>query len=117
MEFKTAQNDLLTEIANIKEALEGLKKRIQNGKPVGAHSSLDASKFNYLLGQYAMLAVQKRTEETDTKELDTTARPLLTVPELISDHQKWEATRKQAAKHISQFADQLGEAAKKLGNG
>ena len=55
MEIETIKATLLSEIEQLEESLQILSRRIKEGKAIGSHTNVDASKINNLIGKYQLL--------------------------------------------------------------
>lgn len=105
------RDGLILEIGNLEEKLAILRDRIAPGNIFGADFNLDVGYLNFLLGQYTLLtAMQARQKTAEKKIAPEQYRQIMTVPELIADHNKWEAAQRKAAQKIGVFCDELGKA-------
>jgi hypothetical protein len=105
------RDSLILEIGNIEEELAILRDRIAADNIFGADFTLDVGQLNFLLGQYTLLATMKAWQKMPEKNAaPEQPRQIMTVPELIADHNKWEATQRKAAQKIGVFCDELGKA-------
>ena len=55
MSIKTIKATLLSEIEQLEESLQIISRRIKEGKAIGSHTNVDASKINNLIGKYQLL--------------------------------------------------------------
>lgn len=69
MDSETIKTTLLSEIEQLEESLQIIKRRIKEGVALGSHTNVDASKVNNLIGKYQLLMamsneVTQVTEQT-----------------------------------------------------
>lgn len=55
MDIKPIKATLLSEIEQLEESLQIIKRRIKEGVALGSHTNVDASKINNLIGKYQLL--------------------------------------------------------------
>jgi hypothetical protein len=55
MTIETIKATLLSEIEQLEESLQIIKRRIKEGVALGSHTNVDASKINNLIGKYQLL--------------------------------------------------------------
>jgi hypothetical protein len=67
MDIKPIQATLLSEVEQLEESLQIIKRRIKEGVPIGSHANVDASKINNLIGKYQLL-VDLSNEVTEVTE-------------------------------------------------
>ena len=53
---------LLSEIKDLEEILERIKKRVGYGEQIGSSTSIDASRINNLIGKYQLLSWIEKTD-------------------------------------------------------
>lgn len=61
---------LLSEIEQLDESLQIIARRVKEGKAIGSHTNVDASKINNLIGKYQLLVAMSNeaTEVTEVTE-------------------------------------------------
>jgi hypothetical protein len=67
MEIETIKATLLSEIEQLEESLQIISRRIKEGKGIGSHTNVDASKINNLIGKYQLLMAMSN-EVTEVTE-------------------------------------------------
>ena len=67
MEFETIKARLLLEIEQLEESSQIIARRIKEGKAIGSHTNVDASKINNLIGKYQLL-IAMSNEVTEVTE-------------------------------------------------
>ncbi|MEG4959824.1 MULTISPECIES: hypothetical protein [unclassified Microcoleus] len=67
MDVETIKATLLSEIEQLEESLQIIARRVKEGKAIGSHTNVDASKVNNLIGKYQLLVAMsnKVTEVTE----------------------------------------------------
>jgi hypothetical protein len=55
VDIKPIRKTLLSEIEQLEESLQIIACRIKEGKAIGSHINVDASKINNLIGKYQLL--------------------------------------------------------------
>lgn len=55
MTIETIKATLLSEIEQLEESLQIIKRRIKEGVALGLHTNVDTSKINNLIGKYQLL--------------------------------------------------------------
>jgi hypothetical protein len=55
MEIETVKATLLSEIEQLEESLQIVKRRVKEGVALGSHTNVEASKINNLIGKYQLL--------------------------------------------------------------
>lgn len=53
---------LLSEIKDLEEVLERIKKRVGYGEQIGGSTSIDVSRINNLIGKYQLLSWIEKTD-------------------------------------------------------
>ena len=53
---------LLSEIKDLEEVLERIKKRVGYGEQIGSSTSIDVSRINNLIGKYQLLSWIEKTD-------------------------------------------------------
>lgn len=67
MEIETIKATLLSEIEQLEESLQIIARRVKEGKAIGSHTNVDASKINNLVGKYQLLMAMSN-EVTEVRE-------------------------------------------------
>lgn len=67
MDIEIIKATLLSEIEEIEESLQRIVRRVKEGKAIGSHANIDASKINNLIGKYQLL-VKMSNEVTEVTE-------------------------------------------------
>ena len=67
MDIKPIRETLLSEIEQLEESLQIIARRVKEGKAIGSHTNVDASKINNLIGKYQLL-VAMSNEVTEVTE-------------------------------------------------
>jgi hypothetical protein len=67
VEFETIKARLLLEIEQLEESSQIIARRIKEGKAIGSHTNVDASKINNLIGKYQLL-IAMSNEVTEVTE-------------------------------------------------
>ncbi|TXI96430.1 MAG: hypothetical protein E6Q34_01280 [Burkholderiaceae bacterium] len=67
MDVETVKGTLLSEIEQLEESLQIIARRVQEGKAIGSHTNVDASRINNLIGKYQLL-VAMSNEVTEVTE-------------------------------------------------
>jgi hypothetical protein len=65
--IKTIKATLLSEIEQLEESLQIIARRVKEGKAIGSHTNVDASKINNLIGKYQLLMAMSN-EVTEVTE-------------------------------------------------
>ena len=68
MDSETIKTTLLSEIEQLEESLQIIKRRIKEGVALGSHTNVDASKVNNLIGKYQLL-IEMSNEVTEVTEV------------------------------------------------
>lgn len=67
MNIESIATTLLSEIEELEESLQIVKRRLKQGAALGTHTNVDASKINNLIGKYQLL-VEMSKEATKVTE-------------------------------------------------
>ena len=67
MEIKLIRETLLSELEELEESLQIIARRVKEGKAIGSHTNVDASKINNLIGKYQLL-MERSNEVTEVTE-------------------------------------------------
>ncbi|MEG4916302.1 hypothetical protein [Microcoleus sp. B7-D4] len=71
MDFETIKATLLSEIEQLEESLQIIARRVKEGKVIGSHTNVDASKVNNLIGKYQLfMAISSNTTNSHTQQTD-----------------------------------------------
>jgi len=65
--METIKATLLSEIEQLEESLQIIARRVKEGKAIGSHTNVDASKINNLIGKYQLLMAMSK-EVTEVTE-------------------------------------------------
>lgn len=65
--METIKATLLSEIEQLEESLQIISRRIKEGKAIGSHTNVDASKINNSIGKYQLLMAMSN-EVTEVTE-------------------------------------------------
>lgn len=69
MNVEILKATLLSEIEELEESLQVIKRRVKEGVALGSHTNVDASKINNLIGKYQLLvAMSNEAEATEVTE-------------------------------------------------
>ena len=68
MDSETIKTTLLSEIEQLEESLQIIARRVKEGKAIGSHTNVDASKVNNLIGKYQLL-IEMSNEVTEVTEV------------------------------------------------
>ena len=55
MDIESITTTLLSEIEELEESLQIVKRRLKQGVALGSHTNVDTSKINNLIGKYQLL--------------------------------------------------------------
>lgn len=67
MSLETIKTTLLSELEQLEESLQIIARRVKEGKAIGSHTNVDASKINNLIGKYQLL-MEISNEVTEVTE-------------------------------------------------
>lgn len=67
MNVETIKATLLSEIEELEESLQIIARLVKEGKAIGSHANVDASKINNLIGKYQLL-MEISNEVTEVTE-------------------------------------------------
>ena len=69
MEIETIKATLLSEIEQLEESLQIIARRVKQGKAIGSHTNVDASKINNLIGKYQLLVAMSNEASEVTEQI------------------------------------------------
>lgn len=69
MGIETIKATLLSEIEQLEESLQIITRRLKEGKAIGSHTNVDASKINNLIGKYQLLMAMSKEVTEVTEEI------------------------------------------------
>ena len=67
MDIESIATTLLSEIEELEESLQIVKRRLKQGVALGSHTNVDASKINNLIGKYQLLVAMSKEATEPTK--------------------------------------------------
>ncbi|MEG4431562.1 hypothetical protein QUA95_15910 [Microcoleus sp. F10_A2] len=71
MDVETIKATLLSEIEQLEESLQIIARRVKEGKAIGSHTNVEASKVNNLIGKYQLfMAISSNTTNSQTQQSD-----------------------------------------------
>ncbi|MEG4850942.1 hypothetical protein QUB10_08520 [Microcoleus sp. B5-D4] len=71
MDVETIKATLLSEIEELEESLQIITRRVKEGKAIGSHTNVDASKVNNLIGKYQLfMAISSNDTNSETQQSD-----------------------------------------------
>lgn len=68
MDIEIIKATLISEIEDLEESLQIIRRRIKEGKAIGSHTNVDASKINNWIGKYQLLVQMFPNEVTEVTE-------------------------------------------------
>ncbi|MEG3836618.1 hypothetical protein [Microcoleus sp. Z1_C3] len=71
MDVETIKATLLSEIEQLEESLQIIARRVKEGKAIGSHTNVEASKVNNLIGKYQLfMAMSNKVTEVTQQQSD-----------------------------------------------
>ncbi|MCY7385811.1 MAG: hypothetical protein LH628_25250 [Microcoleus sp. CAN_BIN18] len=70
MGIETIKATLLSEIEQLEESLQIITRRLKEGKAIGSHTNVDASKINNLIGKYQLLMAMSKEVTEVTEQIN-----------------------------------------------
>jgi hypothetical protein len=68
--IETIKATLLSEIEQLEESLQIITRRLKEGKAIGSHTNVDASKINNLIGKYQLLMAMSKEVTEVTEQIN-----------------------------------------------
>ena len=68
MDIESITTTLLSEIEELEESLQIVKRRLKQGVALGSHTNVDTSKINNLIGKYQLLIAMSNEASEVTEQ-------------------------------------------------
>ena len=68
MDIESIATTLLSEIEELEESLQIVKRRLKQGVALGSHTNVDTSKINNLIGKYQLLIAMSNEASEVTEQ-------------------------------------------------
>ena len=69
MDIESIATTLLSEIEELEESLQIVKRRLKQGVVLGSHTNVDTSKINNLIGKYQLLIAMSNEASEVTEQI------------------------------------------------